>query len=513
MNSSARNRKSAPLRVAFLSPDCVATQSNGTTTYLTRIARALQLAGHEAEIFCVSHLEPSSYDLYGIRVHSVRAADPPLVGRLRTRADRLTNDGLSTLLRSVVGAWALSRRLEEEERSRGPFDVVHGIDEGLTGLFVRRRTERPLMTFCQYDRRLWRQTEGERFGLADRWLARLIRTSIGRADIVYAHSQFLSAHLLSRYGIRADVLRPPVFMERVPTQQKPLDVPERYLVHFGLLGRRKGTDIVAEALPLAWRDEPGIRMVWAGTMRTDPAVVMTRYRQLWGGSADSVSWLGPLRKPTLYQLVKGAVASVLPSRADNLPNTVSESLVLGVPVIAFRGASVDEMIDSGVSGELVPDGDVSAMAAAMVRAWRGDIRWVGQSAMMAETAPAIAAANFLRLAGFDDAEIGYPAAGPRRSAEPDQLRLCAVHPPSTRLGQGFNVQPNGVSVFAIECEHAGPWSTVMCDGQPLETTFGSPALITAIAPPGLLERAGAHHVHVADEVRGASNAVDFIVEP
>jgi len=112
--------------------------------------------------------------------------------------------------------------------------------------------------------------------------------------------------------------------QRVPTQQKPLDVPERYLVHFGLLGRRKGTDIVAEALPLAWRDEPGIRMVWAGTMRTDHAVVMTRYRQLWGGLADSVSWLGPLRKPTLYQLVKGAVASVLPSRADNLPNTAIE---------------------------------------------------------------------------------------------------------------------------------------------------------------------------------------------
>jgi glycosyltransferase involved in cell wall biosynthesis len=501
------------LRVAFLSPDCVATQSNGTTTYLTRIARALQFAGHQTEIFGVSHLVPSSYDFYGIRVHSVRAVDPPLVGWLRARADRYANDGFSTLLRSVVGAWALSQRLEEEERSRGPFDLIHGIDEGLTPLFVRKRRDRRLMCFCQYDRRLWRQTEGETFGLGDRLLALLIRAGIRRADIVYAHSRFLSAHLLSRYGIRAQVFRPPVFMERVPSQHVEVDVPDRYLVHFGLLGRRKGTDLVAAALPLAWRKEPGIRMVWAGTMRTDPAMVMTRYRQLWGPSADSVSWLGPLRKPALYQLVKGAVASVLPSRADNLPNTVSESLVLGVPVIGFRGASLDEMIESGSSGELVPDGDVPALAAAMVRAWRGETRWVGQPAIMADSAPAAAAGKFLRLAGFDDNAIGSDAATPPGTPEPDQFRIKAMHPSSTRLGQGFNVQPDGASVFAIECEQAGPWSTVVCDGQPLETTFGSPGLITAVVPPRLLEHAGAHRVQLADEVRGVSNVVDFVVEP
>jgi len=53
----------------------------------------------------------------------------------------------------------------------------------------------------------------------------------------------------------------------------------------------------------------------------------------------------------------------------------------------------------------------------------------------------------------------------------------------------------------------------MCDGQPLETTFGNPSWLTALAPPGLLQRTGVHHIHMADEVRGASNAVDFIVEP
>jgi glycosyltransferase involved in cell wall biosynthesis len=488
-----------PLRVAFLSPDCVATQNNGTTTYLTRIARAVLFAGHQPEIFSISHLDAASYDFYGIPVHSVHAVEHHLLGRLQAKADRLSNDGFSTMLRSLAGAWALARRQR--------FDLVHGIDEGLTGLFVRRRQLR-LMVFCQYDRQLWRQTEGEQFSLGDRLLAQLIRAGVRRADVAYAHSRFLSEHLRSRYGLRTHIFRPPIFAERVPVRRTGLGEPERYLVHFGLLGRRKGTDLVAEALPLAWREAPDLRMVWAGPMREDPEAAMARYRQKWGGFSDAVRWVGRLGKPALYRLVQAAVASVLPSRADNLPNTVSESLVLKVPVIAFDGASLNEMIEPGVSGELVPDGDVPALAAAMVRAWHGATRWVRPPAMMAETEPAVAATNFVKLAGLGHHTTPLMYRPPAL----DGLRIRAVHPPTVRAGQGFNLQPNGASVFAIECEHAGPWTMVTFDGEPLETTFGNRSLVTALAPPHLVDRPGIHQVQLSDELLGISNVIEFIVE-
>ena len=395
---SPRVSGSEPLRIAFLSPDCVATMSNGTTTYLTRITRALLLLGHEPEIFSVSHLALGPYDFYGIRVEPVTSYECRSTTWLGRCARLANSDGLVTLLRALHGAVSLAKALEKRQRER-PFDLVHCIDEGLTGLFVRKRDDRPLMTFCQYDRPLWMRMEGERHTLASRLLAVLIRRGVRRADLVYVHSRFLRDHLFRNYGIRSHVFRPPVFRERVAAASVPRWLPARYLIHFGLLGRRKGTDLVAAALPLVWREEPDVEMVWAGTMRTDPALIMARYRQQWGQFADRVTWSGALAKPVLYAVLRKAEAAVLPSRADNLPNTVIESLAFGVPVIGFQGASLDEMVEAGVCGNLVPDGDVRALADAMLRVWRGERMWIRPPTILAEMTPRVAAINFLRLAG------------------------------------------------------------------------------------------------------------------
>lgn len=67
-----------------------------------------------------------------------------------------------------------------------------------------------------------------------------------------------------------------------------------------------------------------------------------------------------------------ADAAVLPSLVDNLPNTVIESLLLGIPVLGSRGASIDEIVEEGRSGHLVDLGDVHGLADAMIKMWRGE---------------------------------------------------------------------------------------------------------------------------------------------
>ena len=100
-----------------------------------------------------------------------------------------------------------------------------------------------------------------------------------------------------------------------------------------------------------------------------------KWKATLGKWAKQLIWRGPLERPQLYGIVSGAVASVLPSRVDNLPNTVIESLQYRVPVIGSRGASIDEMVEEGRNGILVPIEDVDALAEAMVRVWRGEFAW------------------------------------------------------------------------------------------------------------------------------------------
>ena len=58
---------------------------------------------------------------------------------------------------------------------------------------------------------------------------------------------------------------------------------------------------------------------------------------------------------------------VLPSLQDNLANTVLEAMACGVPVVSFNAGGTPDMVRPGLTGQLVPAFDVSALAAMIVQ--------------------------------------------------------------------------------------------------------------------------------------------------
>jgi glycosyltransferase involved in cell wall biosynthesis len=188
-----------------------------------------------------------------------------------------------------------------------------------------------------------------------------------RADVVFAPSRFVADHLAKVHNIGAQVLRPPFFLECTPSPTPPFALPERFLFHFGQLMERKGTSLLARALPLAWRGAPDLTMVWSGRCRDERK--LEEWRSWWGERAGQVVVTGALRKPDVYSILQRAEAAVLPSQVDNLPNTVIESLMFGVPVLGTCGASIDELVEEGRTGHLIALGDVAGLADALVAVW------------------------------------------------------------------------------------------------------------------------------------------------
>ena len=160
-------------------------------------------------------------------------------------------------------------------------------------------------------------------------------------------------------------MRPPAYIEDQPASEVPFSLPSRFLIHFGQLIKLKGSDLLARALLIAWEKAPDITMVWCGS----------------GWEIESGARCGQLIgsrplyrtafKATVYAVLARAEAAVLPSQVDNLPNTVIESLLFGVPVVGSRGASIDELVEEGRTGYLVRVGDVVSLAEALVRVWQG----------------------------------------------------------------------------------------------------------------------------------------------
>jgi glycogen synthase len=393
-------------RVAFLTPEFPTEKgTGGVGNYVLKMATALIARGIEAEVFVPSR-ERGVVTYGGVRVERVprtRSWGARVAVRLLGVPFGRRSDALVELLNARRLAQALERRHLEQ-----PFDVVQSSNHRLTGVFVRPAPGRRRLIRVSTSRRLYDEAYGIRQALASRWIEALDVRAMRRADLVYAPSRFLADYFNERYGTALEVLRPPAELGGAPAATPPAGLPPRYLVHFGSLGARKGTDAVARALPLAWRSEPDLRIVWAGSI---DAGAWSGYQADWGEGATRVSSLGPLDKATLYRLVADAVAAVLPSTVDNLPNTVIESLALGVPVVGSDGASIDELVDDGASGRLVPIGDDAALAAAMVEAWRG-ATWTGAGfrppAVLAEMEPGQAVRRFVDLAARPVRVAGPP---------------------------------------------------------------------------------------------------------
>lgn len=362
------------MRIAFLTTEFVTEHASrgGLASYLDRMTGALVDRGHDVEVFTLAAGEVGVVRRRGVRVERVRPARHYGLRLLGGLSGLYWRTKLATTPEVLDQALALARAFHARDRAH-PFHVVQSADYRGCGLFIRRRPGLVHVIRCSWSPELYDEADGRRERFDVRVRHGLERMALRRAHGVYAPSAFLAAHLRRAHGIPAAVVRPPLpeFPRRPAARSE--DLPARYLVHFGQIGARKGSDLIAKALPLAWRTAPGLEMVWAG--REIGRRTFEKLRARWGERADQVRWLGPIDRERLLGIVAGAVAAVLPSRVDNLPNTVIESLSLGVPVIGSAGASIDELVVHGENGELVPIGDEAALASAMSRAWRGEAAW------------------------------------------------------------------------------------------------------------------------------------------
>jgi glycosyltransferase involved in cell wall biosynthesis len=344
-------------RVAFLSPEFIADypEGGGIGNYLHKMSTALRNAGHVPEVFVTSPLPAGPFTFEGIRVERVPATcGRPLLEAARRVANTVRRPvHVRNYLNFLSASHALAAAMEARH-AEAPFDIVQSVDMRLTGIAVRRAPERVHLLRFSINAELHSIGDGD------------------PADLSWSEQNW-EAMLLT------PVAPPP-------------GLPPRFLLHFGTLIRRKGTAWLAEAVRRAVETEPEFRMVWVGPGDAAFAEILNSL----GPARANVLALHPLPKALLYAALERAEAGVVPSMVDNLPNTAIECLIHGVPVIGTRGASIDELVTDGVDGTLVPSGDVDALAAALVRTWRGEgvqrgFVWQGPVAREMEEGAAVSA--------------------------------------------------------------------------------------------------------------------------
>lgn len=133
-----------------------------------------------------------------------------------------------------------------------------------------------------------------------------------------------------------------------------------HLVFVGRLAGVKGVPVLLESLAELVQEIPELRVALIGD-GPERADLERRARDL--GLAEVVTFAGYRSQAEVALTLAEADMLVLPSFAEGVPVTLMEAMASGLPVLATRVGGISELVEDGISGFLVPPGNVEALTA------------------------------------------------------------------------------------------------------------------------------------------------------
>ena len=183
--------------------------------------------------------------------------------------------------------------------------------------------------------------------------------SWGPIDALVCPSRYMR-DVMAQSGIDPDRLHHIPNFSRPPddgSPEPPETVPTR-VVFAGRLSGEKGIEAVlavAAALPAA-------EIVIAGDGPARPMVEQAAADQA------NVRFVGRLDRPAVLDLLGSAAVVMVPSTwPENQPMVILEAYAMGTPVIASRMGGLPELVEPGVTGQVVEAGDHDGFVAAVRR--------------------------------------------------------------------------------------------------------------------------------------------------
>ncbi|MEO8193792.1 MAG: glycosyltransferase family 4 protein [Gemmatimonadales bacterium] len=201
---------------------------------------------------------------------------------------------------------------------------------------------------------------GSAHWLRDRPRYALMRSGVARIDKVIACSEWVRREL-GDAGIDAVCEHLPVPGPSAAYRRSPSQHP--LFVYCGRLDVEKGLEVLLRAFALTVDREPSSRLRIVGRGRERERL---EHLSAELGLDTSVVFTGWLDAAEVERELGSAWALVAPSLwAEPLGLVALEAIVRGVPVIASATGGFAETVEEGVSGNLVPNGDITALAARM----------------------------------------------------------------------------------------------------------------------------------------------------
>lgn len=340
------------MHIAYITSEFVTERLHGgLATYLDNITTIMAHHGHKVTVITLSEQE-GRFHYNNIEVVRVLAVDVNAV------------DSPERGFCMIYNSWKLHYALCKENR-RQKFDIVQVANLQAVGFFKSRKI--PTVVRASSDSSLWRNAGKVMFDyhqalLEKTWEDYLELWCVKRADAAFAPSRFCASVIEKRCRRKIEVIESPYMDKKQEMDDRIYReklINKKYLLFNSSLSRLKGTHVGIEATEQLLRKYPDLYMVYAGydyglsqkegsTQKL--SLILERQNKKYRGR---VLYLEHLSHRELFPIIKYALACVLPSRVDNLPNSCIEAMALGNIVIGTYGASFEQLIRNKENGLLI----------------------------------------------------------------------------------------------------------------------------------------------------------------
>jgi D-inositol-3-phosphate glycosyltransferase len=191
---------------------------------------------------------------------------------------------------------------------------------------------------------------------------RIVAATEAERDELVRHGAPRSRIAVVPCGVDTDLFRP----GRVTDARRELGLPPGpLLLYVGRIAPIKGLETLLEAVATLRAAGHPVRLLVIGGDADEAADGHEAYvrglacrREL----CEAVTFLGSQPQPALRAYYVAADATVMPSYYESFGMVALEAMACGSPVIASRVGGLATTVRDGVTGVLVPDGDVAALA-------------------------------------------------------------------------------------------------------------------------------------------------------
>ena len=365
-------------------------ETGGMNVYVREVSRELGRMGVSVDVFTRSQ-DPSIPRVVPLGerarvIHLAAGVEAPM-------ARERVYDHLDEFVEGIE-AWRIAEAID--------YDLIHAHYwlSGVAALTLKTRWSVPVLqmfhTLGRLKNRVARsaaelepavrlEEETRIVSAADRIVAANV---VERAELLRDYAAHSSRIATIPCGVDTDLFTPG---DRAEARRR-LDLDGRpVLLWVGRIAPIKGLDTLLDAVARLSESGQDMRLLVVGgdaDERTSGHEISLRQRIERLGLGDSVRFLGPQPQGVLPLYYAASDVTVLPSYYESFGMVALEAMACGSPVIASRVGGLVTTVRDGVTGFLVPDGDVEALAERIEtlvgdpelrwRLGREGVRWAAQ---------------------------------------------------------------------------------------------------------------------------------------